>query len=253
MALQIFQTTVAMEENAGIAIFCPESKNRSAQKMKISVFHTFFDSLLLLIFPEKCRGCGKKGKPLCNECFKKIPPLNVSSIRGKEPIIKIFSYTSYSGLAKKIITDFKFKGIKSLAEPLAQMAIEVLPKPLRPPGNTLLLPIPLHHLRYKERRFNQSELIAKQISEQTSIPVCNNSIIRTGNTSFMHKLTTKQRRKNIKGAFKAVQPELLKDKTIIIIDDIFTTGATVEEFAKVIKETGAAQIYALTPARAARD
>ncbi len=221
--------------------------------MKGSILQTFLDSLLCLIFPEKCRGCGKKGRPLCTECFKKIPALNALAIRGRDPIIKIFSYTAYSGLAKNIIMDFKFKGKKDLAEPLAQMAVKALPTHLRAAENTLLIPVPLHHLRYKERTFNQSELIAKEISALIGIPVCNISIIRAGNTSFMHKLTTKQRRKNIKGAFKVVRPELLKEKTVIIIDDILTTGATTEELAKVIKESGAVQIYALTPARAGRD
>ncbi|MBF0484492.1 MAG: ComF family protein [Candidatus Omnitrophica bacterium] len=110
----------------------------------------------------------------------------------------------------------------------------------------LIIPIPLHPAKMRERGFNQSQILGQMISEKYQIPICNTAIIRTRNTQTQTNFDQKERWTNIQGAFRIKHSEVIKLKNILIIDDLLTTGATVSEAAKTLKQAGAATVGVLT-------
>jgi ComF family protein len=104
-----------------------------------------------------------------------------------------------------------------------------------------IVPVPLHRLRLKEREFNQSEILASRLAKYFNIPLIKNSLIRTRPTPPQANLSKEERLKNVNGAFKLRENELLKGKNILLIDDVFTTGSTVDQCAKVLKKEGKAR------------
>jgi competence protein ComFC len=110
----------------------------------------------------------------------------------------------------------------------------------------LLIPVPLHKSRYRERGFNQSEIIAEEISKITDVPVLKNALKRKKNTKDQTNLSPQQREENVSGAFAVTQPEMVNGKRIILVDDVITTGATLNECARMLKQAGAEKILAMT-------
>ena len=113
----------------------------------------------------------------------------------------------------------------------------------------LIIPVPLHKNDLKKRGFNQSLLISKVIGDYFSVPVGESVLIKKTETSFQVNLSKKEREKNILKAFSIEKPEEIKGKNILILDDVFTTGATVEECAKELIKSQANNIFVLTLAR----
>ncbi|MFK7839036.1 MAG: ComF family protein [Bdellovibrionales bacterium] len=118
----------------------------------------------------------------------------------------------------------------------------------------LIIPVPLHRLRLIKRRYNQAAIMANYLGGETNIPVLHNALIRTRATQTQGNLNFQQRRKNVKSAFNVPEKhkEALKDKTIIIIDDVYTTGATVKECTKALLRNGVKSVHILTLARVVR-
>ncbi|MBU1292400.1 hypothetical protein KKH07_02935 [Patescibacteria group bacterium] len=248
-------------------------------------------TILDIIFPIHCLGCGQEGNFVCLSCFKKIP-LNIEKPRNN---LLIASYYK-NPLIKNIIHRYKYDFIKDLAKPLSLLMIkklkseieslEVRPESLevRPRVSDLvLIPIPLHKKRLRWRGFNQSELLANEIGQQLNIPVANNILIRTKDTLPQARIrNTKQRKENINKAFtlpekvqevghyfvrtsaevrqKKVRPLIsrfsfyrpdlgLSNKTIILVDDISTTGATLKQAVQALQPLQTKQIWKLVVAR----
>jgi ComF family protein len=114
----------------------------------------------------------------------------------------------------------------------------------------LVMPVPLHVSRLKERGFNQALLLAHRMSETHRIPFSCDNLYRTRPTRPQVELTGVERIRNVAGAFTLRQPEVVVDRSIVLIDDVFTTGATMNECASVLKQAGAAHVTAFTLARA---
>lgn len=117
------------------------------------------------------------------------------------------------------------------------------------PQPDILIPIPLAKKRQKERGFNQSEEIGKELSKFLKIPLVNNALIKVRETLPQVELSGKEREENIKGAFWCRDENMVKNKTIFLVDDVFTTGSTMEEAARVLKEAGAKKVWGITVAR----
>lgn len=119
----------------------------------------------------------------------------------------------------------------------------------------MLIPVPLHHWRLVKRRYNQSAVIAHALSKETNIPVVVDGLQRTRATPPQGHLSSKERFKNVKHAFAVNEKHLeaLRGKTVVLIDDVYTTGATVNECTKVLLKAGALRVHVLTLARVARD
>ncbi|MCX6785781.1 MAG: phosphoribosyltransferase family protein [Candidatus Komeilibacteria bacterium] len=230
------------------------------------MFKKIFNFLLDLIFPIECLGCNQEDVYLCPDCYKKIqinsaPPPFKHPLKYLNGVLSAGDY--HQVLLKNVIHCFKFRFTQELAEPLAKILAEFWDKQINGNNNVpthncaslpimdnpIIMPVPLNKKRLLERGFNQAELIAKIFAEQFNYLLLTEAVIRQKNTAHQLGLNQKERTRNIQGAFQINQPELIKDKIIILIDDVVTTGSTLQEIAKVLKEGGAKEVWGLAVAK----
>jgi len=215
--------------------------------------------LLDLFFPKHCLGCAKEGEYLCPVCLEKIP-LN-QNCPEKLGGIKLLAASFYDyPLLKRAIHKYKYEFVRELAKPLAQLMAEKIRR-MEIGQNLVLTPAPLHPRRLRWRGFNQAELLAQAVSQQLNLPLVNNLLIRTRHNPPQAKIKTSQNRKeNIKGAF-ALNPafsschceersdEAISNKTVILIDDVSASGATLQECAQALKPLKPKDIWGLVLAK----
>jgi len=153
----------------------------------------------------------------------------------------------FEGSLREAVHQFKYRPCRSLGSPLGEwMSTNVhMVRDI-----DLVMPVPLHVSRLKERGFNQALLLAHRMSETHRIPFSCDNLCRTRHTRPQVELTGVERIRNVAGAFTLRQPEVVVDRSIVLIDDVFTTGATMNECASVLKQAGAAHVTAFTLARA---
>ncbi len=219
------------------------------------------------IFPVYCLGCSEEGKLVCTKCFKKIDPVGVfccprcrrrvvggvccDSCSRFSPLSAQISLLPYSEnlLAGKIITDFKYNYLEELKlvfEDLIKIFVGKNSELLK--NMDLIVPVPLHARRYAERGFNQAEIIARQLGHELKLPVAL-VLKRIVYTHQQAKLSREARIKNVAGAFELLENKLLAGKKIILVDDVFTTGSTMNECAKVLRLAGVREVVGFTLAR----
>jgi ComF family protein len=195
-------------------------------------------------------------------------------LESSQPFQKARSAVLYEGAALEAIHRLKYGGRLTLARPLGRIAcgaVSRLPDGtddrFKSPGHIssdgkiqrspssgtfdVVVPVPLHKGRLKERGFNQSLLIAREVATGLGAEVDYRSLRRIRPTRPQVDLKTDERRKNVRGAFGVIRPERVRRKRVVLVDDVFTTGATVRECAKVLKRAGA-EVYVLTLARVVR-
>jgi ComF family protein len=158
---------------------------------------------------------------------------------------EVFSAGVYDGALRKLIHLFKFEGVRPLARPLAGFLRQALPRERR---LDMIVPMPLHWRRRWSRGFNQSQLLAREIGRRWNVPV-RKLVRRKRATAPQAGLTSAQRRKNVQGAFEAKKPARLQGMSVLLIDDVLTTGATASACARALKRAGAAHVSLLTLAR----
>lgn len=221
-------------------------------------------NLLDVIFPKKCVNCKKLGDYLCSDCFAKLsydirPICAVCSkpaISGlthpkcskKYEIDGVFAAVFYNGIAKKLIYSFKYKpylsDLKSYIADLIYEAIiqkEEFVELLR--EDLVFVPIPVYPSKQRKRGYNQAEILAKELSKKFHITV-QDLLKRNVDTKSQFKLSKEERKENVKGVFSA-RKSPGKDKIIILVDDVVTTGSTFREVAKVIKKAGSKRVFGL--------
>ncbi|OQW34672.1 MAG: hypothetical protein A4E19_17270 [Nitrospira sp. SG-bin1] len=152
----------------------------------------------------------------------------------------------YTPPLQQAICLFKYQGKVSLAAPLAALMIAKLP-----PLNSIdvIMPVPLHRERLRQREFNQSLLLADHIGRYLNRPVVYTNLIRTAPTPAQTALSRKSRLKNLRRAFAVRRPESIIKQRILVIDDVFTTGTTVNECAKALRKAGSADVFVMTLGR----
>ncbi|MFH1429007.1 MAG: ComF family protein [Candidatus Margulisiibacteriota bacterium] len=151
--------------------------------------------------------------------------------------------TAYEGVIKKAIWHLKFNKKLELQDILQDVVFENLP--IEYNDFDLIVPVPLSFGRMKERGFNQAECLIQEISRKSGKPVCNNLVTRIKNTKALFSLTETERQDEIYGAFAVKHTGLVKDQKILLFDDIITTGTTVMEIGKLLKQAGAREVYVL--------
>ncbi len=229
-----------------------------------------------LLFPSFCQVCGRflegRGeKIVCSQCWERIilPPRGRCARCGRfyeqekaehlcldcqqhPPYFNLHrSAFPYEGVLREIILLFKFRGYSYLAKPLAGMAIRRLKEEASLwEGLELLLPIPLHPRRTKQRGYNQAQLLAKIIGRELSLEDDSRVLQKVVNVPPQSSLAEKARRENVRNSFKVRSPDKVKDKVIGLVDDIYTTGATLNECSRMLSQAGAKEVRALTIARA---
>jgi ComF family protein len=133
-----------------------------------------------------------------------------------------------------------------MAKPLARLMISALPSEI---DVDVIIPVPLHPTRLRAREFNQSLLLADQLSRHLSRPVSTTNLVRTVATDPQTTLSRQERLRNLRKAFEIRKPQDLAEKRILLVDDVYTTGTTLNECAKVLRKAGAGPVLALTLAR----
>jgi len=228
-----------------------------------------FSSLLNLILPPTCYLCGRviESSGFCSSCIEGFrfitgpicPTCGVPfvsqevedhpcgrCIKVRRPFHKARSIGVYEGGLLEAVHSFKYNGKTALARPLGRMMAEAI---TRPSDYHLIIPIPLHRIRLRERGFNQSLLLAREMSNTLGIPIDYINLKRVRPTEPQINLKGRDRLKNVKGAFAVADEKAFKGKRILLVDDIYTTGATVSECARALKKAKVERVDVLTLAR----
>ncbi len=206
--------------------------------------------LLDFLFPKKCLGCGKKGAYFCASCIKKIHPLEPRIYPKKGPLDGLFCLFPYHGIIRKAILKLKYNFVSDLAEEFIDLTLRLIKLPLFDKSNCLtLVPIPLHWYRKNWRGFSQTEILGKRLAEKFKLDFYPELLLRVRSTRPQVKLKGKQRKVNVRGAF-GINPQSKAIKAqCLLFDDVWTTGATMKECARVLKKAGVKKVFGLTLAR----
>jgi len=198
-------------------------------------------NLLDLLFPKKCLDCGKEGRYICDECFKKVSPARCDNSN--------YSIFRYEGVIRKAIISLKYKFAYDIAEALVNVCVLKL-STFCLLHTTTLVPIPLHKHRENWRGFNQTEIIGEKLAKAMNWEYASNLLVRSKNTLPQVGLKGSVRRSNLSGVF-AVNPNfvLSTNFSVLLFDDVYTTGSTINEAKKVLTEAGFKNIKSLTIAR----
>jgi ComF family protein len=155
----------------------------------------------------------------------------------------------YEDTVREVLHRFKYGGRARLGIRLAQLLSQTWSHHTLLQEAEVILPMPLHRRREKARGFNQSRILAKYLSGMVERPLESKAVVRIRNTPSQTGLSHRQRRLNVAQCFEVRQPAAIRGKVCLVIDDVFTTGATLNSMARVLKEQGAAKVLALTLAR----
>ena len=199
-----------------------------------------FNKILAVLFPQKCLGCKKENEILCPDCLGKINRPDTPYLNG------IHIAANYQDLVlKKALWMLKYQGVKQLAKPLAELIRERIWKKLET-ENWLLVPVPLSKNKLRHRGYNQAEMIAGELSGNVRADI----LFKKFHTKSQVEVKNKEERlANIIGSFEVRNPETIRGKKIILIDDVLTTGATMREAKKVLKQAGAKKVVGVAVAR----
>jgi ComF family protein len=159
-----------------------------------------------------------------------------------------YSFGSYEGTLRHLIHLFTYSKIETLAAPLSRLMIPALPLEQR---FDCLIPMPMHWYKRWQRGFNQAELLARPLARRYGLRF-SSAMRRSRYTKSQAGLTEAQRRENLKGSFRVTRPREIEGKRVLLVDDVFTTGATLRAAAAVLKSAGASHVAALTLARVDR-
>ncbi len=208
--------------------------------------------ILNILFPSTCVGCKIKNTLLCEKCLTNIPPV----IQIFDTTISVFSYKN--AVIKKALWILKYKGNKKMGEIFARAMYDKIleeisdEKLLSNFHEPLLIPIPLSQKRLKERGFNQSEVIAREISildTEVSFTFSDKILYKIKDTPSQVSIKDKKKRlQNLHACFTIKDKKYVRNKNIILIDDITTTGATLAEAKKTLLTAGAKKVIAFTVA-----
>lgn len=182
---------------------------------------------------------------ICSDCRGQLEVLNREIELGSQDIEKSFYILGFNRFIKEMIYDFKFNGKSYLYKPLGKIMVDFIQSLNLISNIDLICFIPSHRRKEAIRGYNQSELLAKYISEKLDIKLSKNNLVKYRFTKEQNKLNRIQRLTNLKGSFKVKRAEEFSGKNILIIDDIVTTGSTFIECAKLLKENGAGEIIVI--------
>ena len=219
---------------------------------------------LNLLFPQKCIGCGKESVFICYSCRSSLPrvmpplcprcgrpqPSGIlcpSCVSWRAEIDGIRSPFRFDGVMRQAIHQLKYKNLRALAGTLAQLLNDYLIT--NPVPGEVLVPVPLHQKRLRERGYNQCSLLAKELGKLTNLPLVDSCLVRQRHTPPQARTSTvDERQSNVADAF-ACRDQRLRDKQVLLIDDVSTSGATVDACAAALKAAGAISVWGLVLAR----
>lgn len=228
-------------------------------------------SLLDFALPPRCAGCGaivEEVDSFCADCWRSLEflgpggcsrcglPLRATDVDicavclAKPPRLdRIRAAVVYDDISRRIAMRLKYGRKVALARTMSRY--------MRPlvgelPGDALLVPVPLHRFRLWRRGFNQSAFVARELSRRTGVPLAVDALERVKATPPLKGLNLRQRRRTVAGAFRASKGAELRGRTVVLVDDVLTTGSTANACARVLKRAGAARVELISWARVVR-
>lgn len=235
----------------------------------------FAERLLQFFLPPQCHCCDKfleeRQQGICPDCLSKIhwieppfcsvcgTPFASKEVRShlcgpcmtkKKHFTMARALGSYEGTLQEAIHRWKYQGKTHLTPFFGKWMEEGLSRYWAPNPFDLLIPVPLHKKRLRERGFNQALLLVKELSHRTGISYLKRVLQKRKSTAPQVHLSGVEREKSIRGSFQVIGGESLEGKSILLVDDVYTTGATVNECAKVVRASGAERVDVLTLAHA---
>lgn len=235
------------------------------RRIKLNKVKEIFSDFLNLMFPEACPACGEQGDaamtfPICRQCWNLIEQYRgpMCQVCGKFLVSQealtcgeclsdapYFEYARsfgrYDGAMKEAIHQLKYYGRRNLASPLAELLVNMPIEEI-----DVIVPVPIHYNRLKTRQFNQSCLLAKELSSRTSIPFMLDSLLKIKDTRPQVGLRKQERKLNVKNAFAIKDFASIEGKNILLIDDVITTSATVQECSRVLMKGGAKTVKVIS-------
>lgn len=222
------------------------------------------DIVIELLYPRRCLVCRdivSKGNFICKECVDKLnyvqPPYcfkcgkHIDSEESEycddctketRRYRKGFPVFEYHGAIKESVMAFKYKNKREYAAFYADEVMKRYGEVLEHVHAEALIPVPIYKKKRRIRGYNQAEVLAQELSKRLGVPCYRNTLVRVENTKVQKLLDHNQRKKNLKRAFKRVQ-DGVELKTVILVDDIYTSGATVEACTEVLLATGIENVY----------
>lgn len=214
--------------------------------------------IISVIAPDECITCGYEGSLICEACTISEVPLAASTCyrcgeisknfetcrkcRRKSPLSNVWVVSKYGGIAKDIVTELKFNSRRGAVEPTADLCLGILPIL----ENHIITHLPTSPQHIRQRGFDQSKLLAKAISRRR---YHYSPLLRRVNPVHQIGASKAKRQKQLAGAFIAINKYLIKGSKILLVDDVATTGASLEEAARTLKRAGAKQVSAVVFAR----
>lgn len=244
----------------------------------IAPIQAVVSSLSAVFFPSDCRLChtplvSLSLLPVCPECLEALAPIRIAQcvlcgerlapaqlligngqcqacIEYPPNFDRAVSYGEYDSGVRELIHLLKYAGVIPAAKPLGKLLAQSIEQ-LRLDAEAVVVPVPLHSSKRRERRFNQSELIARAALKHLSphFELSHGVLVRERPTRSQVGLDREARIQNMHGAFRVSAPEQIKGRTVVVVDDVMTTGTTVSECARILKRAGAERVFAATVAR----
>lgn len=208
--------------------------------------HQISTTVLDLLFPPVCVNCERVGSFLCARCLETITessPRQISRLDG------VVTCAEFDGAIRAGVHGLKYEGLRRLAEPLGALIAHTLQQA----GWSIdqVCSVPMHTERLRERGYNQAHLLAQHVAVLLSYPLAENALQRTRHTASQIHLDAQERQANVAGAFLA-DANVVHGRSVLIIDDVLTTGATLVACADALRAAGATRVYGATVAGANR-
>ncbi len=219
--------------------------------------YDFWDDFISLLFPRLCYGCGnhllRNEKLICTECYVSIPRTNYHLQPGN-PVEQLFwgrcriekaaafSYYTRGSRIRNLIHRLKYSGIREIGYELGRIYGISLKSAGFTSGIDVIIPVPLHSSKERSRGFNQSECISEGVSDATGVPVCKGALVRNIKSDTQTKRSRYERWTNVEGIFSVADTEALTGKHILLVDDVITTGSTMESCINTLTGTVNARV-----------
>lgn len=215
----------------------------------------FLEKILEYIFLPTCGVCGKLGEGyLCRKCERELKKYEVieesinNNILNKERIDKMYIF-KYTELVRNLILQYKFNDKAYLYRTFCEFIVKNKKVFDFIKSYDIIIPVPIHKARMRERGYNQSELIAKELAKKLELKVYTDVLIKIKNNKVQSTLSSKEREINTKNVYKLVNLEKIYNKRVLIFDDIYTTGATINSCIEEVKKANVKKIGILTLAK----
>jgi ComF family protein len=220
---------------------------------------SLINRILAVLTPYECLMCTDEGDLLCLDCIQQLTSFPEECYRCRKPskggltcpecvpacsLYRVRAGTVYEGISKELVARLKFTGAQSAARPMATC---LLPD-IDTRGNPLIVPVPTATSRVRGRGYDQAKLLARELSRRTGLPYLD-CLLRSGQTHQVGS-SREQRLRQLRGAFRLRAAQKVYGRRILLIDDVLTTGATLEAASKLLKACGTGQVEAMVFARA---